>query len=273
MHHERIDARENVLEFTRKLALDRYLVHVSRAAHISSTSQWANMYQRSIIDPSTFWAKEANNFMWRKKVGFFSLQLDFTHGAYACRSAAVCPGSRRRPGGFMINVDVKLLEVTKILQLELVVLQWDTVVDADFNKGHIKWFEGGKLNVSTCCWRTAIVGGQVEVEAWRPWAQVNRPAASSPWTNSLGIPASRNLQITENALDRHIAAGFGDKPAVTWESDDGSHITYTFKDVVEQVNAMAQVLDAEGVKKGHTVSICMPMIPQLMFSVLACARE
>lgn len=67
-------------------------------------------------------------------------------------------------------------------------------------------------------------------------------------------------------------AGFGDRPAVTWESDDGNHITYTFTEVLENVNAIAQVLVSQGVKKGDTVSICMPMIPQLLFSTLACAR-
>jgi acetyl-CoA synthetase len=80
------------------------------------------------------------------------------------------------------------------------------------------------------------------------------------------------LQITENALDRHIAAGYGDHPAVTFEADDGASQTFTFAEVLEQANATALVLQSQGVRKGDRVSICMPMIPQLLFSMLACAR-
>lgn len=43
--------------------------------------------------------------------------------------------------------------------------------------------------------------------------------------------AGAELNITENALDRHIAAGHGAQPAITWESDDGASTTYSFKQV------------------------------------------
>lgn len=69
--------------------------------------------------------------------------------------------------------------------------------------------------------------------------------------------------ITLNALDRHIAAGFGNAPAVTWEADDGSAVTYSFSQVLENVSALCHVLEAQGVKRGDRVSVVMPMIPQL----------
>jgi acetyl-CoA synthetase len=84
--------------------------------------------------------------------------------------------------------------------------------------------------------------------------------------------SSINLQITENCLDRHVAAGFGTRPAITFEADDGSSRVYTFQQLLDNVCATARVLEANGVKKGDRVSLCMPMIPQLLFSVLACAR-
>ena len=58
------------------------------------------------------------------------------------------------------------------------------------------------------------------------------------------------LNTCANALDRHIAAGYGSKPAVTWETDDGLSRTYTFKEVLDEVNAVAQVLAAHGVRRG-----------------------
>lgn len=80
------------------------------------------------------------------------------------------------------------------------------------------------------------------------------------------------MQITVNCLDRHVAAGFGHRPAITFEADDGSSRTFTFNNVLEEVCAAAHVLQANGVKRGDRVSLCMPMIPQLMFMMLACAR-
>ena len=83
---------------------------------------------------------------------------------------------------------------------------------------------------------------------------------------------SLSLQITVNALDRHIDAGYGGRPALTFEGDDGTSITYTYSEVLDEVCAYANVLSAHGVRKGSTVSLCMPMIPGLMFAMLACAR-
>jgi acetyl-CoA synthetase len=79
-------------------------------------------------------------------------------------------------------------------------------------------------------------------------------------------------QITENALDRHIAAGKGDQPALTWEGDDGTSTTYTFRQVLSEVNACALALRSKGVIRGSVVTLYLPMIPALLFSMLACAR-
>jgi len=80
------------------------------------------------------------------------------------------------------------------------------------------------------------------------------------------------LNVTENCLDRHIEDGHGDKPAITWEFDDGSSKTFSYSEVLAEVSSMGNVLREQGVKKGDRVTIVMPMIPQLMFALLACAR-
>ncbi|MDG2372045.1 MAG: acetate--CoA ligase [Flavobacteriaceae bacterium] len=102
---------------------------------------------------------------------------------------------------------------------------WDSVLNWDFQKPEIKWFEGGKLN------------------------------------------------ITENCLDRHLK----DKPqktAIIFEpnnpKESSEHISY--EALYHRVNRMANVLKAQGVKKGDRVCIYLPMIPELAISVLACAR-
>ncbi len=81
------------------------------------------------------------------------------------------------------------------------------------------------------------------------------------------------LNITENCIDRHLTTR-GDKTALLFEPNDpaesAQHITYM--ELYRQVNKMANVLKAQGVKKGDRVCIYLPMIPELSYAVLACAR-
>jgi len=101
---------------------------------------------------------------------------------------------------------------------------WDTVLDWDYTKGHIRWFEGGKLNA---CY---------------------------------------------NCVDRHLETR-GDQTALIWEGDDpadDAHITY--RQLHEHVCRMANVLKSRNVRKGDRVCIYMPMIPEAVYAMLACAR-
>lgn len=81
------------------------------------------------------------------------------------------------------------------------------------------------------------------------------------------------LNITENCLDRHLETK-GDQTAIIWEpsepSEEALHITY--KQLHEKVCQFANVLIANGVKKGDRVCLYMPMIPELAIACLACAR-
>jgi len=81
------------------------------------------------------------------------------------------------------------------------------------------------------------------------------------------------LNITENCLDRHLLTR-GDKTAILFEPNDPKeepeHITY--KVLHERVCKMANVLKTKGIKRGDRVCLYLPMIPELVYSVLACAR-
>lgn len=81
------------------------------------------------------------------------------------------------------------------------------------------------------------------------------------------------LNITENALDRHLADR-GDKVALIWEPNDPKekNITYTYSELHSAVCQFANALKARGIVKGDRVCIYMPMIPELTIAVLACAR-
>ena len=81
------------------------------------------------------------------------------------------------------------------------------------------------------------------------------------------------LNITENALDRHLEKN-GNKTAIIWEPNDpdeeSRHITY--RQLYVKVCRFANVLKAKGIQKGDRVCLYMPMIPELAIAMLACAR-
>lgn len=81
------------------------------------------------------------------------------------------------------------------------------------------------------------------------------------------------LNITENCLDRHLE-NRGNKIALIWEPNDPkeSALRFTYRELHAHVCRMANVLKNLGVKKGDRVCIYLPMIPELSFAVLACAR-
>ncbi len=80
------------------------------------------------------------------------------------------------------------------------------------------------------------------------------------------------LNVSHNCLDRHVAAGRGDKVAYHWEGEPGDTRTITYADLLDEVQRFANVLKGLGVSKGDRVNIYMPMIPELPVALLACTR-
>ena len=76
-----------------------------------------------------------------------------------------------------------------------------------------------------------------------------------------------------NALDRHVAGGRADQPAVIYDSPiTGRKKTFSYAEVKAEVAALAAVLADLGVEKGDRVIVYMPMVPEAAFAMLACAR-
>jgi len=102
--------------------------------------------------------------------------------------------------------------------------KWNTVSDWNYEKAHIRWFEGAKLNVSYNC------------------------------------------------LDRHLDSR-GDEVAIIWEGDEPDQDKkLTYRELHAEVCKFSNVLKERGVEKGDRVSIYMPMIPEVVVAMLACAR-
>nr|XP_020469347.1 acyl-CoA synthetase short-chain family member 3, mitochondrial isoform X1 [Monopterus albus] len=102
-----------------------------------------------------------------------------------------------------------------------------------------------------------------------------------PWSKTVHIEdpvfpdwfVGGKLNMCYNAVDRHVESGRGEQPAVIYDSPvTGTKQIITFKELQYQVSRLAGVLVKHGVQKGDLVVIYMPMVPQAMFTMLACAR-
>jgi acetyl-CoA synthetase len=80
------------------------------------------------------------------------------------------------------------------------------------------------------------------------------------------------LNVSYNCLDRHVEAGLGGKTAIIFEADDGKVTKVTYSDLLERVCRLANVLKAQGVKKGDRVVIYLPMSIEGVVAMQACAR-
>jgi propionyl-CoA synthetase len=106
--------------------------------------------------------------------------------------------------------------------------------------------------------------------AWdRPWDRVldDRAAPMYRWF------AGARLNVCHNALDRHVEAGHGDRPALIYDSPVTATVRrYTYAELRDTTARMAGVLAELGVSRGDRVLIYMPMVPETLMAMLACAR-
>ena len=80
------------------------------------------------------------------------------------------------------------------------------------------------------------------------------------------------LNVAENCLDRHVAAGAGDVVAYHWEGEPGDTRTITYAQLLDDVSRLANALLELGVRKGDRVNVYLGMVPELPMALLACAR-
>lgn len=106
-----------------------------------------------------------------------------------------------------------------------------------------------------------------------PWEEAPTRALSQDENGVWRWFAGARLNSCHVALDQHVAAGRGDQPALIYDSPaTGTKQTFTYAELTEQVAATAGALHALGVGKGDRVVIYMPMVPETVIGMLACAR-
>ena len=102
---------------------------------------------------------------------------------------------------------------------------------------------------------------------------------TKPWKKALEwkLPYAKwflqgKLNASDNCLDRQIEGPRRNKAALIWEGEPGDSRVLTYWDLYREVNRFAAALKRSGVKKGEIVTIYMPMIPEVVIAMLACAR-
>ncbi len=80
------------------------------------------------------------------------------------------------------------------------------------------------------------------------------------------------LNVADNCLDRHVETARRNRAAIVWEGEPGDTRVLTYWDLYREVNRLASALLRHGIKRGDTVTLYMPMIPELAIAMLACAR-
>jgi acetyl-CoA synthetase len=112
------------------------------------------------------------------------------------------------------------------------------------------------------------------------WDEQARALAwEKPWTKTLEWEApyakwfvGGELNATVSALDRHIADGNGDRVALHFEGEPGDTRTITYAQLLADVSKAANALTSIGINDGDRVAIYMPLIPEAVVAMLACAR-
>jgi len=109
--------------------------------------------------------------------------------------------------------------------------------------------------------------------------QARRLTWATPWETTLDWQdpfatwfVGGTLNAAYNCVDRHVEAGRGDKVAYYFEGEPGDTRTITYADLLRDVSRAANALVELGVSKGDRVAIYMPMIPETVVAMLACAR-
>lgn len=138
-------------------------------------------------------------------------------------------------------------------------------------RAHIKSWEEYKAIYERSVANPVEFWGEIaekELHWFKKWDQVldwSNPPFAKWFVNG-------KINITYNCLDRHLNTWRRNKAAIIWEGEPGDSRTLTYSQLHREVCQMANVMQQLGVKKGDRVGIYMPMIPEAVIAMLACAR-
>ncbi|RBM18931.1 acetate--CoA ligase [Streptomyces sp. PT12] len=130
-------------------------------------------------------------------------------------------------------------------------------------------------NITAAAYETAAadrLGFWAEQARRLSWA--TPPSETLDWSNPPFAKwfADGRLNVSYNCVDRHVEAGNGDRVAIHFEGEPGDSRSLTYAELQREVSRAAHALTELGVRTGDRVAIYMPMIPETVIAMLACAR-
>ncbi|ELY57282.1 acetate/CoA ligase [Natronococcus amylolyticus DSM 10524] len=114
------------------------------------------------------------------------------------------------------------------------------------------------------CWE-----GAADLLSWEQEYDTVLDEGDAPFYEWFG---GGKLNASYNCIDRHVESGDGDRTAVEWEGELGETRSYSYEELLEEVQAVAATFRDLGVEEDDVVTLYMPMIPELTVAMLACAR-
>ena len=117
-------------------------------------------------------------------------------------------------------------------------------------------------------WQGWWAGNAEKLHWFKPWDKVLDDSNPPFYKWFVG----GQLNVSYNCLDRHVEAGNGDRVAYHWRGEEGEERDLTYADLLADVQRFANALKGIGIEKGDIVGIYLPMIPEVVVAMLACAR-
>ncbi len=114
------------------------------------------------------------------------------------------------------------------------------------------------------CWE-----GAADLLSWEQEYDTVLDEGDAPFYEWFG---GGKLNAAYNCIDRHVESGDGDRTAIEWEGELGETRSYSYEELLEEVQAVAATFRDLGVEEDDVVTLYMPMIPELSVAMLACAR-
>ena len=109
----------------------------------------------------------------------------------------------------------------------------------------------------------------LDLQFYTPYQRVLDVSRGIEWATWF---SGADYNYVHNALDKHAAGERADKTALVWEGDDGTTRAFTYRDLHEETNRLANALRALGVGKGDRVGIFLPMLPETVMATFAVSK-
>lgn len=113
------------------------------------------------------------------------------------------------------------------------------------------------------------VGEDLEIEWYKPYRKILDDSRGIEWSRWF---VGGKINIAHNCLDKHAFSHRRNKVAIFYEGEDGTHRKITFWELYCESNRLAHALTEVGIRKGDRVGIFMPMVPEIVVAMLACAK-